>query len=314
MENLEKMELSRDKTADLQKWYNQKSKGAASLFGRNLTLFLCILVPFLLVGFIWTEFGPVSIGPMLLSDGILTVSLFIVGELMMTKLGADGGKLDPEYLSAKEEFERLRKKAGEIGFFLMGIFCDWQIDLEMENAVHTRLRMLRITPEEWEEIKTLPRETLERTYGKAKAKKLTEIRNLKPIALNEAILLYDGDRYARGGVPVSAEEYLHSKAHFIKTLLACIFMGLLTVSVVITMTSDVTFARVIYTVFKLVMLMFRMASGYARGAKAYHTVEVKQYRARANYLRSYIQFAEDKIYLKLGDQYGGVPRFLGNEG
>lgn len=309
MEPLEKIEYHSDKTEDFQKWYNTKSKGIATLFGRNLTLFLCILIPFLLVGFIWTEFGPVYIGPMILSDGILTVSLFIVGELMMTKLGADGGKLDPEYIEAKKEFEFFREKAGQIGYFLIGMFCDWQIDLEMENAIHTRLRSLRIPPEDWDKIKILPRKTLERKFGKQKTKKILEIRNLKPIALNEAILLYDGDRYARGGVPLSADEYLHSKTHFIKTLIACIFMGLLTVSVVITMTSDITFARVIYTVFKLVMLMFRMTSGYARGAKAYHTVEVKQYRARANYLRSYIQFVEEKMYLSLDEKYGDVEAY-----
>ena len=300
MERLETLETEWDSR---QTPYHKKSKGLATLFGKNLTLFLCILVPFLLVGFIWTDFGPVYIGPLLLSDGILTVSLFVIGEIMMTKLGADGGKLDPEYLKAKEEFEMLRKKVCELGFLMMGIFCDWQIDLEMEQAVHIRLRNLKMTPSEWEEIKTLPREALERTYGKAKAAKLLEIRNLKPIALNEAILLYDGDRSARGGVPLSADEYLHSRAHFIKTLIACIFMGLLTVSVVITMTSDVTFARVIYTLFKLVMLMFRMASGYARGARAYHTVEVKQYHARSNYLRTYIKFMEEKMYLNLGGGY-----------
>lgn len=313
MEPLEKIEISRDKTADLQKWYNTKSKGLANLFGRNLTLFLCISIPFLLIGFIWTEFGPIQIGPMLFSDGILTVSLFIVGEIMMTRLGADGGKLDSEYLQAKEEFENLRKKAGEIGFFLMGMFCEWQIDVEMEQTFHSRLRALRIPPERYDKIKTLPKETLERTYGKQRTKKLLEIRKLKPIELNEAILLYDGDRNARGGIPSSAEEYLHSKTHFIKTFMSCIFMGLLTVSVVITMTSDVTFARVIYTIFKLVMLMFRMVNGYARGAKAYHTVEVKQYRARANYLRSYIQFVEEKMYLKLSNQYGNLNPLIAND-
>ena len=102
MDDLERIELSHDKTADFQRRYNVAAKGLASIVGKNLTLFLCLLIPFLLIGFIWTEFGPVQIGPMLLSDGILTVSLFVVGEVMMTKLGADGGKLDTEYIKAKE--------------------------------------------------------------------------------------------------------------------------------------------------------------------------------------------------------------------
>jgi hypothetical protein len=66
------------------------------------------------------------------------------------------------------------------------------------------------------------------------------------------------------------------------------FTGLLTVTVAVTLTKDITFARVLYTLFKLIMLLFRMAKGYDRGARAYNTVEVRQYRARANYLRQYL--------------------------
>ena len=311
MADLERIEMKLDKTTDFQRSYNTFSKSFAYILGKNLTLFICILVPFLLIGSVWTEFGPVAIGPKLISDGIMTVSLFVVGEVMMTRLGADGGKLDSDYLQAKEVFNELAAKVGEIGKFLIGAYCDWQIDLEMIQAVNSRLRILRINPSEWDEIKEMPREELEKRYGKVKARSITEIKNLKPIELNEAILLYDGDRTARGGVPLSAEEYLKSKRHFIETLIACIFTGLLTVTVVVTLTQDITFARVLYTLFKLIMLLFRMAKGYDRGARAYNTIEVRQYMARSNYLRQYITFVRDKIYLNLEDKYGDIAQFVG---
>jgi hypothetical protein len=313
MADLERIEMQLDRAEDFQKRYNVRAKGLATIIGKNLTLFVCMLVPFLLIGFIWTEFGPVEIGPRLLSDGVLTVSLFVVGEVMMTRLGADGGKLDTEYIKSKDEYDELVRKVGEVGALLMGIFCAWQIDLEMEQAIHSRLRILRIPPKVWIEIKDLPRAELERMYGKAKAKKILEIRELKPIELNEAILLYDGDRSGRGGVPISAEEYLKSRSHFIKTFIACVFTGLLTVTVAVTLTQDITFARVIYTIFKLVMLIFRMAKGYDRGARAYNTIEVRQYKARSNYLRAYVKFVTDKIYLKVGDRYGDVSSFVGED-
>jgi hypothetical protein len=313
MADLERIEMQLDRAEDFQKRYNVRAKGLATIIGKNLTLFVCMLVPFLLIGFIWTEFGPVEIGPRLLSDGVLTVSLFVVGEVMMTRLGADGGKLDTEYIKSKDEYDELVRKVGEVGALLMGIFCAWQIDLEMEQAIHSRLRILRIPPKVWIEIKDLPRAELERMYGKAKAKKILEIRELKPIELNEAILLYDGDRSGRGGVPISAEEYLRSRSHFIKTFIACVFTGLLTVTVAVTLTQDITFARVIYTIFKLVMLIFRMAKGYDRGARAYNTIEVRQYKARSNYLRAYVKFVTDKIYLKVGDRYGDVSSFIGED-
>ena len=72
-------------------------------------------------------------------------------------------------------------------------------------------------------------------------------------------------------------------------------------------------ARVIYTVFKLVILLFRMATGYGMGAKAFNTIEVRQIKAKCNYLRQYIMFIEDKIYLNLGDKYGDVKCFVGGE-
>lgn len=313
MADLERIETKLDKATDFQKRYNITSKGFAYILGKNLTLFICMLVPFLLIGFVWTDFGPVVFGPKLLSDGILTVSLFVVGEVMMTRLGADGGKLDTEYIKAKSDYDELVVKVGEAGVLLMSVFCDWQIDLEMEQAVNARIRLLRMTPKMWNDVKDLPREELEKRYGKAKARKMMEIKELKPIELNEAVLLYDGDRTARGGVPVSGEEYLKSRKHFIETFFACLFTGLLTVSVVVTLTSDITFARVLYTVFKLVMLLFRMAKGYDRGARAYNTIEVKQYRAKSNYLRTYIKFMTDKIYLKLGNRYGDINCLVGEE-
>jgi hypothetical protein len=313
MEELERIEEATDKVAGFQKRYNVNQKKFAYILGKNLTLFVCMLVPLLLIGFVWTDFGAIVLAPKMIADGALTVALFVVGEIMMTRLGTDGGKMDIEYTAAKEDFDALVKKVGELGTLLMGVFCDWQIDVEMQQTVQFRLRMLRMTPQMWETVKDLPEEELEARYGKKKAKKLMEINNLKPIELNEAILLYDGEYAARGGVPQSADAYLKSKKNMIEMIIACIFTGLLTVTVVVTLTNDITFARVIYTVFKLAMLLFRMTKGYDKGARAYNTVEVRQYKAKSNYLRQYIKFIEDKIYLKLGDKYGDISCFVGED-
>lgn len=310
MDEFKRIQDATDRVTDFQKKYNVSSKSFAYILGKNMTLFICMLVPLLMISFVWTEFGDVVISPKLLSDGILTVMLFAIGETMMTRLGTDGGKLDTEYIEAKTEYDSLTAKVGDIGTMLMGIFCDWQIDVEMAQAVKIRLRALKLTPKMWEEVKDLPYEELQRKYGRRKAKKLEAIKDLEPIELNEAILLYNGEYSARGGVPISGEEYIHSKKTVIEMITMCIFTGLLTVSVVITLTSDITMARVIYTIFKLTMLLFRMAKGYSKGAMAYNTIEVRQYKAKSNYLRQYIKFITDKTYLKLGDQYGDISCFV----
>lgn len=310
MEELERIEQATDKVADFQKKYNVSQKKIAYIIGKNLTLFVCMLIPLLLVGFIWVDLGAIVLSPKMLSDGIMTVALFVCGEVMMLRLGCDGGRLDTDYVDAKKEFDSAVTKVSEVGSMLLGIFCDWQIDVEMEQAIHYRLRMLRMTPKMWEEVRHLPPEQLERQFGKIRAKKMIELINLSPIELNEAILLYNGEHTARGGIPESGEAYIQKKSHIIGTVLACIFTGLLTVTVAVTLTSDITIARVIYTVFKLTMLLFRMGRGYDRGCRAFNTYEVRMLKAKTNYLNQYVKFIEDKLYLNLGDKYGDISQFV----
>lgn len=310
MEELERIQEETDKITNIQKRYNVNSKSFGYVLGKNLTLFLCMMVPMLMVSFIWTDFGAVVIGPKMFSDGILTVTLFTVGELLMQRLGADGGRLDADFIAAKDEYQGLRDQVCELGTLLMGVFCDWQIDVEMDQTIKYRLRALRITPKMWDEIKDLPKKEIEDRFGKIKAKKMMDIINLKPIELNEAILLYNGENATRGGVPISGDAYLRSKKNIIEIALASIFTGLLTVTVIVTLTDDITLARVIYTVFKLVMLLYRMTKGYSRGARAYNLIEVRQLKAKSNYLRQYIQFVKEKLYVKLGDKYGDISCFV----
>ena len=312
MADLERIEEKPDKVSEFQKKYNINQKNVASILGKNLTLFICMLVPLLLIGFAWTDFGAIIISTKMLSDGAITVMLFTVGEIMMARLGADGGKLDEEYIDAKKVFDGLISEVEKKGTALMGVFCEWQIDVEMEQTVHFRLRMLRMSLKEWEEVKVKTPAELSKRYGKRKAKKILDTINLKPIELNESILLYNGEYATRGGVPMSGEAYLRSKKNLIEMIIACVFTGLLTFAVVVTLTSDITIARVIFTVYKLTMLLFRMARGYDRGARAYNTIEVRQYKAKSNYLRQYIKFIEDKIYLKLEDKYGDISCFVGD--
>ena len=306
MAELEKIPEPKDKFGEFQKKYNFATKSVARLLGTNVALFVCILLPVLLIGFIWTDFGIPTIGTKFVSEGIVTVALFVIGEIMMSKIGSDGGKLDPDYVDARKEFDALTDRVNAIGTTFMNLFCDWQIDIEMEHATLTRLRSMRLTTSDWDKLKDLTKDELVARYGKKKAKDIMALKELEPIELNEAILLYDGSLsgFARGGVPISGEGYLHKKTHSPQMILSAIFTGLLTVSVAITLTQDISWARVVYTAFKLVVLLYRMAVGYNLGAKAYNSIEVGQLRAKCNYLRQYIRFIDEKTYLKIEDKYG----------
>lgn len=302
---------TKKKWSDYQKDYNISSKAFVHILGTNISLFVCLMIPVLLIGFIWTDFGMPTVDVRFVTEGIITVTLFVIGELMMMRVGASGGKLDTEYVNAKTDFDSLVKSAQDIGTMFLAVFCEWQIDVEMEQAMAIRLRYLHLTPKVWEEVKDLPYKELRKKYGRKRAKKIIELKQLEPVELNDAILLYNGnDVFARGGVPISGEEFIYKKSHSAGLIVSSIFTGLLSVSIALTLTSDITFARVMYTACKLIVLLFRMAQGYNTGAKAYNTVEVKQLQSKNNYLRQYIRFVKDKIYLKFGDKYGDISYFV----
>lgn len=314
MSELQRIPEKRDRLGDFEKNYNITSKRLMNILGTNMALFICILLPIFLIGFVWTDFGVPEFGIKYLSDGIITVALFVIGEVMMMKVGTDGGKLDSEYISSKNDFSSLVKQVYSVGTMFMAFFCEWQIDVELDQAVAKRLRPLRLTREDWANLKDMRYSEIKERYGKKMAKRVMELKELSPIELNEAILLYDNaNGFTRGGVPISGEAYLKKKTHSIEMILSCIFTGLLTVSVAMSFTSDITFARVMYTVFKLIILIYRMAVGYGIGAKAYNTVEARQLQVKSNYLRSYIRFVEDKTYLKLGNKYGDISCFVADE-
>ena len=304
MDELERIEEVEDRVTSFQKNYNVNSKQVTHIVGRNIKLVVCILLPLILIGFVWTEFGGVILQVHTLVDVIFTVALFIVAEVLTTSIGADGGKYDGEYLMARTELDEVIKEVySTVGTLFLGVYCDWQIDKELIQATRFRVRKLKMTPKMFESIKGLSYEELVAKFGKNKAKKIQDILDLEPIELNEAILLFDGGRLERGGVPVSGDEHINDKKHRTATILKCFFTGLLAINILITFTTDISIARIIYTVFKLALLLFRMAKGYERGARAYNTVEVKHLKARTNYLREYIHFVNNKIYVKLADKY-----------
>lgn len=311
MDDLEKLPNKKKKLTDYQKDYNLTSKNFVHILGANISLFVCMLLPFLLIGFIWTDIGAPKFSLRLISEGIVTVALLIIGQTMMMQVGASGGKLDTEYTKSKEDFDSLFKQVNDVGTLFMPVFCEWQIDVEMKQAIAARLRHLRLTKDDWEKVKDLPYDELVKKYGRKRAKGIIALNKLEPIELNEAILLYNNrDPLARGGVPISGEEYIEKESRSPQMIMAAIFAGLLTISIAISLTQDISFARIIYTILKLVVLLFRMAEGYNTGAKAYNTIEVRQFLARNNYLRRYVRFVNSKIYLKFGNKYGDIDHLV----
>lgn len=304
MNELERIPQKKDKLTEFQTKYNTTTKNLAHMLGTNLALYICVLLPILLVGFIWTDFGAPKFGLKFISDGIATIVLIIIGETMMSRIGADGGKLDIDYIAAKKEYNQLVNDVNARGTQHMPTFCEWQIESELNQALTARLRALHLTSRDWETLKEKSYKELKKKYGKKKAKQILALNKIEPIELNEPVLMFDSEEetLARGGVSISGDEYIHKKTHSVGMLASSVFTAALTVSVAISLTSDITFARVMYTAFKVIVLLYRMAKGYQMGAKAYNTIEVRRLKARASYLRAYLRFVDDEAYLELEDK------------
>lgn len=308
-------ELPRNDREYREKKRNENAKLMAKTVTQNLYTYLCIAIPLLLIATIWTDFTLPKLGWGLAGDGILTVALMVVGERLMVKVGAFGGKLDDEYNAAVKRCKEARKSAKERNTALLIPFCEWQIDQEFERARRARCSRIRIKYDDYmtkyegktfAELKTmLPLDKLEDVY---------QINRLNPIELTPDMLLYDCVRgNSRRDIPESGEEYEDRKVYGKKGIAISVVTCIICVGVPLAWSGAITLSRVIYTIGKLVVLLYRMCKGYGDGARAYHTVEVKHLNAISDYLEEFVDFADNKKYLLIANEYTEINRIMGLE-
>ena len=294
---------------------NEQAKRMAKTITQNLYTYLCVAMPILLICTIWTDFTLPQLGCGLAGDGILTVVLLVVGERLMIRIGTFGGKLDDDYLKAKTRYEQAVKAAKERSVQLLEPFCEWQIDLEYERTRRSRCSRLRIRYDDYKskyEGKSL--EELKRLLPIEKAVQIDLINKLEPIELTPDMLLYGGSkRSGRHEITLSGEEYEDRKMYGRKGLIASVVTCIICVGLPITFIGGTTLAKVVYTLGKLVVLLFRMFKGYSDGAKAYHTVEVRHLDSKSEYLEEYADFYDKKTYLTIANEYTQIRHLLGVE-
>lgn len=315
MNKIDREEAAIDRLIEKQKAHNRRSKDIARIFGANLSLYICIMIPALLIGLIWTDASLPRISPGLLCDGVLTVFLFFVAEYSMIQLGISGGRLDDDYVKYHGEYVELTRTVRQRGTALMYPFCEWQIDVEYDTAIKERLRGAKIPYDEWKEkYSKMGIAELQRALGAKKAAAVAAINALEPIELTPEMILTDGRRkMGRGGISESAEDYVDRKKKSWTHILIGALTAVFTVTVALTLTTDVSLARVLYTLVKLIALFFRMSGGYNAGAKAYNTVEVAHVQSKIALEYAYIEYLDKKLYNNFGDKYGNVAELVSSE-
>lgn len=319
------------------KEHNERQKKMAKTIGENFATFSLVAIVMLMIGSIWSEVGIFSNWKRFLGDALVTVVLYIMADISATYIGTQGGKLDDGYIKNHEEYLSLREKVRNSGITLMSAFCDWQIDIEYEFYLRKRCKKAKIDYKEYmekyhgktlEELATMfPLESVKsgKAFDKAKgifknaktsdkAIKIFELSMIQPIELTPDILMTDGMvRNKRGNVGMSGEEYVekHSigKTHIAITAIVAIIAAVPT----FTLVQEFSVGAIIYTIFKICMLLFRMHSGYSQGAKAFNSVEIAHIQDKVRYLVMYLEFINNKTYLNINDKYD-IVNLLGDEG
>lgn len=323
----ERRALEAEERVERQREYNRRQKSFAKVVGENLASYALLMILALLIGFIWTDVGLFTSLGSFIGDAVVTVILYILADICASHIGEKGGKLDDDYVNDHIEYLNLRENVRKRGITLMDPFCDWQVDVEYEYYIRKRCKELKIDYKEFmaeyfgkslEELQEIfPIETVrdKDTKGKifgtlrnakisSKAAKVFSLNQIKPIELTPDILMTDGKvRNLRGGVPMPGEEYIEKHTtgpkHIVLTALFAIVAAIPTFSLI----QNISVGMVIYTLFKITLMLYRMYQGYSRGAKGFNSVEPKHLQAKIKYLYLYLEFLDKKIYLELADKY-----------
>lgn len=291
------------------KIHNERQKKTARLIGENLVSFILIVVPLLLIGFVWTDPGLPKFNITLIYDGGISIALFIIAEVCTASIGVEGGKQDDDYINIHKDYLSLSERLRQRGIALMDTFCLWQIDLEFDHFMRRKCKKLRVDYDEYnDKWSKMSLKDITDERGKYFAGKIELLNRIEPISLSTELLMTDGkvNENGRGGVGISGQEYVEKKTRGWKHILSTAICAVGTCVFTLALTDDISFGRIVYTVFKLAVLVFRMYTGYSRGSKAYNQIEIKHITDKMRYQQLYTEFLDSKTYIKLGDKYGDI--------
>ena len=285
---------------------NKRQRSVMRFIGENMASYGCILIVILMIGFIWTDMSWAIITEKTLIDGIVTITMFIVAQYLMTQNGVECGKECDVYVSHHEKYLSLRDNIYKLGTTLMYPFCDWRIDKEFEFYIRAKCKEYRIEYDDYETTysKMGLRELKQKMHTDL-AVKVYALNQTRHIELTPEILLTDGvSKPEQGGVGISASEYVQRHTLSAKHIALTVVTGIICLLPVFLLHDQATWELIIYTVFKLIMLLLRMWSGFNNGARAYNTIEVLHLQAKIKYLNLYMEFVDKKIYATLDGKYG----------
>lgn len=242
-------------------------------------------------------------------DAAVTVILYICMQNSMILNGEKNGRMDTEFITARNATNALREWAKKLGCPRMGEFCDAYTAAELKNTRERRLTKIPMKYSEWlrvfgdmsrQDIKKLPRRfEYETDDGRTRTLVLTRkvklilksIASLQEQLFTPEMLMYDDTNHSWRRMPLlpSPAERIRERrrANYVPTII----FSVMTAFLVFKFIASPTWSTAIYCLFKLFGLVWRGAAGYSIGFLAYSVHGVQYYQSQE------IRFNEYKRWL-----------------
>lgn len=230
-------------------------------------------------------------------DAIITVVLYICMQNSMILNGEKNGRLDDEFILARENAAAKRDAAKKKGAPRMGEFCSAWAARELIDVINRRLTKIPLRYDEWtkyfagkgrREINRMPKkfkvsteEGGERKILLTKKKKaiLTIINSLEERVFTPEMLMYDDTSFAWRRAPLMPSPEDKIRASRRSNYLPTIIFAVMTAFLVFKFSASPTWSTAIYCLFKLFGLIWRGGAGYSIGFLAYSVHGVKYYQS-----------------------------------
>ena len=209
-----------------------------------------------------------------------------MAERAMNDIGQAAGKADADLGVSRKLFRSLRREVVHAGTAEMGAFIEHEIQAELENARRVACRKLQLDYNVYltECSGKTKKELTQKFKSRVLGAKVYAINMIRPIILTEDMIMNDSSlRRERGGIGETGEEYTDKKRGMKSTLWSIVSVFLFT-GIAIGPAHAFSWSLVLYTLWALVLLAYRMARGYKDGVVAYAEVQVKNYNDRIGYL------------------------------
>ena len=297
---------------------NEASKYLSSVIGNNLSFWLCCAIPFLTILFVWVDTSLPKLGWALLGEGLPVVLLMVIGERLMVGIGAKSGKTDEAFLNTCLLYRTNKKKTLQsCGRMRAYDFCEWYTEKEYQETFRKNCRKMRISPEDYKEriCKMKPGQLIMKYGLGPRLFGILNLARLDYIYLTPDMIFDEETDGKQRGIGESGEERVYKKTWGVKGIFMAAVTAACSVSIAMTLVKDPSWHRVLYTVIKVVVILYRMARGFNDGAMAFNKVEVARKNQQIKFLGLYFEYCEEKGGVRINEVSPELdaPDHLGSE-